>query len=80
MTTPSDSAESPLAEASPNAIERIFNDHPSNLSDEDLALAVAELRVQRERWKKAEAAGKRVSTKAPLSAPNPDLDLDDLGL
>ena len=63
----------PLAEASSESLQELFDKDPLQLTDNDIHRIVAELREQRDRWIKAEAKGKKKAAPASLS-------LEDLGL
>lgn len=65
--------ESPLAEASPESLQELFDKDPLELTDHDVERIVAELREQRGRWTQAEKKGKKVA--APKSISLADLDL-----
>lgn len=82
----STSQPSPLAEASPESLDRLFSMDPLELAEGDIDKIVARFRREREGWDKAEAAGAlkapRGTKAAPKAkAPAPEgLSLDDLGL
>jgi predicted DNA-binding transcriptional regulator YafY len=65
--------DNPLSEASPAALQELFDLDPLKLTDDDLTRVVAELRAQRGRWEKAQPKSR---SKAVVQ----NLDLSDLGL
>jgi predicted DNA-binding transcriptional regulator YafY len=67
---------SPLAEASPESLQELFDKDPLQLTSDDIERIVTELRAQRERWKAAEATGAHKRVKKEVVK----LDLADLGL
>ena len=74
---------SPLTTVNPKSLEEIFNSAPASLTDEELEIAVVELRRQRAKWQDAEAQGKRVAApKAPKKTAKElmSLNIDDLGI
>lgn len=67
--------ESPLAEASPESLQELFDKDPLQLTDEDIDRIVAEERSMREKWKLVEKKGK-----APKAQVVANISLADIGL
>lgn len=67
-----------LAEAKIDSLSELYSRDPEGYSKIDLDRLVADLRLQRERWAKTEAEGKKTPAKAKslIAAGNPE----DLGL
>lgn len=83
LIEPNSSPEQPLAEASTESLEELFNRDPLTLQKGDRRRIVEALRAQRAKWQVEEAAGaKRAS--APKAEPKakksslPEISLSDL--
>lgn len=61
---------SPLTEASPQSLAKLFSSDPYQITDTELDLIIAEHRKQRQRIAQADAAGTKTprAKKAPLAS------------
>jgi len=77
---PSDpnAAAKALLEASPDSLEELFSRDPFEFTKQDIEKVVVGLRLQRERWQKAQGEGKKAPAKLPKAKVAPTL--EDLGL
>lgn len=72
----STSTPSPLTQASPESLNKLFNTDPAELTDAQIETIVKALQADRERWVESESKPKRAAkTEASANLSLEDLDL-----